>query len=214
MLTRIGIVDAKYGNHNVADKCPNCNQISEINIALYQSVFVIGFPLFPINKKREILCLTCKKEIPYHKSPKYVLNKYSELISSKKPSPWIYTFSYFIVFMTIFISIKTSIDNGKFKKYIDKPKIGDTYKIKNKRSALFGDKDYYSYIIIDSINGNYIGFKESIYESSDINNELTDIPEDEKWADELVFYNKENLKQHLNTIDKNDNIFTIENIER
>ncbi|HUM52578.1 MAG TPA: hypothetical protein PK431_12220 [Chitinophagales bacterium] len=214
-MAKIGIIQVKYASNTVADKCPICNKLSELEIALYQGAFVIGFPLFPTSKKSEITCTTCKNSIPFRNAPNFAIDKYDTMVTTKKPSIWIYTFSYFIVVMMIWVSIQTSVDNGKFKKYIDDPKIGDVYETKTKKPSLLGDKSYYSFMKIVSVNNSRIGFKLCLFEATAGKiSEIKNKPEDEKWSDEVVYYTKEELKQNVASMSNLDQKFVIDDIER
>ncbi len=214
-MAKIGIIQVKYASDTVADKCPICNKLSELEISLYQGTFVIGFPLFPTSKKSEITCTTCKNAIPFRSAPNFAINKYDAMVTTKKPSIWIYTFSYFIVVMMIWVSISTTLDNGKFKQYIDQPKVGDIYETKTKKSGLLRETDYYSYMKIVSIDGDNIGFKQCLYEATvGKRDEIKRKPEDEKWSDEIVYYSKEELKQNVASMSNLDQKFVIDDIER
>lgn len=214
-MAKIGIIQVKYASDTVADKCPICNKLSELEIALYQGTFVIGFPLFPTSKKSEIICTTCKNRIPFRNAPNFAIDKYDTMVTTKKPSVWIYTFSYFIVVMMIWVSISTTIDNGKFKKYIDNPKVGDIYETKTEKSGTFSKKDYYSYMKIDTIVGDRIGFKQCLYEATaGKRDEIKRKPEDEKWSEKIVYYSKEELKQYVASMSNLDQKFVIDDIER
>lgn len=214
-MAKIGIIQAKYATDTVADKCPICNKLSELDISLYQGVFVIGFPLFPTSKRNEIICTNCKNVVPFRSAPNFAIDKYDTMVTTKKPSVWLYTFSYFIVVMMIWVAISTTIDNGKFKQYIDDPKIGDIYETKTKKSALLGDKDYYSYMKIVSVSGDKIGFQTCLYEGTvGKRDEIKSKPEDEKWSDEVVYYYKNELKQYVASMSNLDQKFVIDDIER
>ncbi|MFN8282346.1 MAG: hypothetical protein U0U67_03980 [Chitinophagales bacterium] len=214
-MARIGIIYANYGNATVADKCPVCNKMSEMNITLYQGVFVVGFPLFPTTKKSEIICESCKNVVPFKDAPNYAIDKYDLMIHTKKPSIWLYTFSYFIVVMMIWVAINTTVNNGKFKAYIDDPKIGDVYETKTEKRGTFSKTNYYSYMKVVSVNGDRIGFKLCLYEAtSGKRSEIKSKPESEKWSDEVVYYYKKDLKESVESMSNLDEQFVIDDIER
>lgn len=214
-MPRIGIIQVKYASDTVADRCPMCNKISELEIILYQGAFVIGLPLFPTSKKHSITCTSCKNSISMDSAPNFALDKYDTMITSKKPSIWIYSFSYFAGVMMIWFTIHISINNAKFKKYIDDPRIGDVYETKTKKSRLFGDENYYSYMKIVSLSDDTIGFKLCPLEATaSKRSEIKNKPEEEKWSDEIVFYTKEDLKQKVESISNLDQNFVIDDIER
>ncbi|MCA9750349.1 MAG: hypothetical protein KC414_14665 [Romboutsia sp.] len=213
-MARIGTIDALYANDFAADVCPYCKQISEHNIKLQQRAFLIGFPLFPISKQYDIECMNCRGKIQLGNMPKYTADKYLHLLNTKKPSIWIYSFSYFIIFMIIFMSIKTYFDNNKFEEYIKSPIVGDIYETKRKEKGIFSDDYLYSYMRVVDIENNMIGFQKALYEApSDKKSEILYPKEDAVWLDDTIYYYKTELINHLDGF-RSDKNFSITEVMR
>lgn len=214
-MAKIGIIDIRYANATVADKCPKCSKMNEISITLYQSAFVIGFPLFPTAKKNTFECAGCRNTIPLGLAPPFAIRKYNELYSTRKPSPWFYSFSYLIIVVMIWASVSMVIDGNKFEGYIDQAKVGDVYEIRTKKQGLLSETNYYTYWKVVSVNSSEVGVKECLYEATvDKRHEIQNKPEDEKWMDEVTYHSKASLKAAIESFSNTDSPYEISDIER
>ncbi|MDB5229013.1 MAG: hypothetical protein JWN78_3206 [Bacteroidota bacterium] len=197
-MAKIGVIKRELWHSVVADKCPKCGSMSELQIKFTQNIFVLGFPLFPMDKKVEIKCTNCNQEIPLHYAPKYVTAKYEEIRPDLKTPKWAYSGSILFGGVLLFMLIYMPIEAKKNKKYIDAAKPGDIYKVRYEDPNAIFHKDLYSMLKVVGVNGNDVFIVPCIYEknSSDLSS-ITRKPDEEIWGDDTTYYTKETLKNML-----------------
>lgn len=198
-MTYIGVLPYLLYEGTVADKCPKCNNISEIEISIYQKIFFLIFPFVSINKYSEVKCNKCKNNLNLKDAPDFVVQKYNQEIKKVKTPIWSFGGSIFISCALILMAIIQPIFDRQNTQLILAPKIGDTYKIRLIEEGILFDMEKYTLLKVADISENEITFQTCLFEVDEINevSKLLDKPDDELWLDEKRKFTKSKLIQML-----------------
>jgi phage FluMu protein Com len=213
-MAKIGVIKGQVYSNLIADKCPQCQQMAEIRLSIYQSSFIVGLPLFPTGKSEEIKCTSCNKNISLTNAPHYVAGIYNNQMATIKTPKWSYSGAVILGVIMVVAAIYAPYSNSKLTGYINNPHIGDVYEIKYEDESAIFRKDRYSLLKLVDTAVNELTFSKCMYEASGISklSEMKRKPEDELWADEEVTYSKAALieqldvmaKIHISDIDRKD----------
>lgn len=213
-MAKIGVIKNNLLNKTIADKCPKCGRMSELQLKFTQNVFIIGFPLFPMDKKAEIVCTTCKNEIALHRAPKYVAQIYDEVLPTIKTPKWTYSGSILIAGVFLFMLIYIPIENNKKKNYINNVKIGDIYKIRYKDNNAIFDKDLYSLLRVVDVKDDAIFVTPSIYEKHKPDLSSIDKSDKNSWSDDTLLYSKKELQNMVESLSTDNKVFEIIDVDK
>lgn len=210
-MAKIGIIKGTLYKNTVADRCPHCGKMAEVELHIQQSSLIVGLPLAPTGRSTQITCTECNKAIDTAAAPPYVATRYNQQISTIKTPVWSYSGSLIVGVLLLVFAVYLPFHNSSMKEYIQAPKVGDVYEIKYEDNSSLINKTRYSLMKVEAVSKDEITFLRAIYESNSKGlSKIKSKPDDELWGDEELTYSKAALEKMLEI----DSELHISDIER
>jgi hypothetical protein len=195
MIVLIGTNEKKIKTGSISHvNCPNCKSLNsfDYNIySIYTSLTLV--PLFPVDKRVEIICSSCKVLIDKNDLSDQDLNKFATGNENLRNPIVLYSGIIIGIIAILYFLVGYFEISKKNNNYFKHPKINDIYVIKD-------SKGYYSALEIVKLEKESIFFLKNKYQFYSIP-ESDEISEKNDFDTELIF-----SKNYIDNLNKENSI--------
>lgn len=168
--------------------CTHCGQLSSVHFIYSQRYFhVFWIPVFPVGKAGASQCMHCKQVLTEKEMPVATKNDYHAAKSKTKTSVRYFTGLIAFGLFALLLSYKVSRLRAAEKTYIQTPRIGDVYEIKQRNNQ-------YTLYRVAFVDGDKVSVNPHLYEA-DKSSGLSKIKKQHKndYSDSFMVFSKKEL---------------------
>jgi hypothetical protein len=142
------------------EKCKNCGTSNSVDLYVIQKyAHVFWIPFFPMSKTGVSQCSHCKQGLRLNEMPDSIRSSYDVLKRQSKAPAWTFIGVGLVAVLIVFGVISARQEDAENKKWVQDPKAGDVYDIKN-------NYDSYTVYKVDEVKGDTVVLLVSQFETN------------------------------------------------